>query len=129
MKKYGQCSNLSIYVQMIIVQKRINLPTANMGSRHSKRKYNKEGHKQKMCKIGLSLGRNQLKVEGNFQFGYHSEIDKKSEAVDAKSLPQEEGISEIDKKYVSVDAKLLPIIPEEEQEENGRVPDTSVLQS
>ena len=129
MKKHGQCSNLSTYVQVIIVQKRINLPTANMGSRHSKRKYNKEGHKQKMCKIGLSLGRNQLKVEGNFQFGYHSEIDKKYEAVDAKSLPQEEGISEIDKKYVSVDAKLLPIIPEEEQEENGRVPDTSVLQS
>ena len=63
-----------------------------------------------MCKIGLSLGRNQLKVEGNFQFGYHSEIDKK---------------------YEAVDSKLLPIIPEEEeeQEENGRVPDTSVLQS
>ena len=81
-----------------------------MGSRHSKRKYNKEGHKQKMCKIGLSLGRNNLKVEGNFQFGYHSEIDKK---------------------YEAVDGKLLPIIPkeEEEQEENGRVPDTSVLQS
>ena len=78
-----------------------------MGSRHSKRKYNKEGHKQKMCKIGLSLGRNQLKV-GNFQFGYHSEIDKKYEAVDGEPLA---------------------IIPEEEQEENGRVPDTSVLQS
>ena len=63
-----------------------------------------------MCKIGLSLGRNQLKVEGNFQFGYHSEIGKK---------------------YEAVDGKLLPIIPEEEeeQEENGRVPDTSVLQS
>ena len=81
-----------------------------------------------MCKIGLSLGRNQLKVEGNFQFGYHSEIDKKYHAVDGEPLPQEEGISEIDKKYVAVDAKLLPIIPEE-QEENGRVPDTSVLQS
>ena len=81
-----------------------------MGSRHSKRKYNKEGHKQKMCKIGLSLGRNQLKVEGNFQFGYHSEIDKKYEAVDAKSLP------------------IIPV-EEEEQEENGRVPDTCVLQS
>ena len=49
-----------------------------MGNRHSKKKYNKEGHKQKMCKIGLSLGRNNLKVEGNFQFGYHSEIDKKT---------------------------------------------------
>ena len=126
MKKYGQCSNLSTYVQVIIVQKRTNLPTANMGSRHSKRKYNKEGHKQKMCKIGLSLGRNQLKVEGNFQFGYHSEIDKKYEAVDAKFLSQEE--EDINKKYEVVHAKHLPVIPEEE-EENGRVPDTTVLQS
>ena len=107
---------------MIILQKRINLPTANMGSRHSKRKYNKEGHKQKMCKIGLSLGRNQLKVEGNFQFGYHSEIDKKYHAVDG-----EPDISEINKEYEVVYAKHLPAIPEEE--ENGRVPDTVVLQS
>ena len=61
-----------------------------------------------MCKIGLSLGRNQLKVEGNFQFGYHSEINKK---------------------YHAVDGEPLAIIPEEEQGENGRVPDTSVLQS
>ena len=126
MKKYGQCSNLSTYVQVIILQKRINLPTANMGSRHSKRKYNKEGRKQKMCKIGLSLGRNQLKVEGNFQFRYHSEIDKKYNAVDGE--PQEEDTSEINKKYEVVHAKHLPIIPEE-GEENGRVPDTSVLQS
>ena len=123
MKKYGQCSNLSTYVQVIIVQKRINLPTANMGSRHSKRKYNKEGHKQKMCKIGLSLGRNQLKVEGNFQFEYHGEIDKKYHAVDGE--PQEE---DINKKYEVDHAKHLPIIPEE-GEENGRVPDTTVLQS
>ena len=80
-----------------------------MGSRHSKKKYNKEGQKQKMCKVGLSLGRNDLKLEGNFQLGYHSKIDKKYEAVDGKPLA---------------------IIPEEEeeQEENGRVPDTSVLQ-
>ena len=99
-----------------------------MGSRHSKRKYNKEGHKQKLCKIGLSLGRNQLKVEGNFQFGYHSEIDKKYEAVDAKFLSQEEDISEINKKYEVDHAKHLPIIPGE-GEENGRVPDTTVLQS
>ena len=126
MKKYGQCSNLSTYVQVIILQKPTNLPTANMGSRPSKRKYNKEGHKQKMCKIGLSLGRNQLKVEGNFQFGYHSEIDKKYEAVDGE--PQEEDISEINKKYEVDHAKHLPVIPEEE-EENGRVSDTTVLQS
>ena len=81
-----------------------------MGSRHSKKKYNKEGQKQKMCKVGLSLGRNDLNLEGNFQLGHHSKIDKKYEAVDGKPLA---------------------IIPEEEeeQEENGRVPDTSVLQS
>ena len=81
-----------------------------MGSRHSKKKYNKEGQKQKMCKVGLSLVRNDLKLEGNFQLGYHSKIDKKYEAVDGKPLA---------------------IIPEEEeeQEENGRVPNTSVLQS
>ena len=127
MRNHGQYSNLSTYVQVIIVQKRINLPTANMGSRHSKRKYNKEGHKQKLCKIGLSLGRNQLKVEGNFQFGYHSEIDKKYEAVDAKFLSREEDISEINKKYEVDHAKHLPNIPEEE--ENGPVPDTTVLQS
>ena len=126
MKKYGQRSNLSTYVQAIILQKPTNLPTANMGSRPSKRKYNKEGHKQKMCKIGLSLGRNQIKVEGNFQFGYHSEIDKKYEAVDAKFLSQEE--EDINKNYEVDHAKHLAIIPEEE-EENGRVPDTTVLQS
>ena len=127
MKKYGQRCTLSTYVQVIILQKPTNLPTANMGSRPSKRKYNKEGHKQKMCKIGLSLGRNQIKVEGNFQFGYHSEIDKKYEAVDAKFLSQEE--EDINKNYEVVHAKHLPIIPEEEEEENGRVPDTTVLQS
>ena len=126
MKKYGQRSTLSTYVQVIILQKPINLPTANMGSRPSKRKYNKEGHKQKLCKIGLSLGRNQIKVEGNFQFGYHSEIDKKYEAVDAKFLSQEE--EDINKNYEVDHAKHLAIIPEEE-EENGRVPDTTVLQS
>ena len=80
-----------------------------------------------MCKIGLSLGRNQLKVEGNFQFGYHSEIDKKYEAVDAKFLSQEE--EDINKNYEVVHAKHLASIPEEEEEENGRVPDTTVLQS
>ena len=96
-----------------------------MGSRPSKRKYNKEGHKQKLCKIGLSLGRNQIKVEGNFQFGYHSEIDKKYEAVDAKF------INETNMNYEVVHAKHLASIPEEEEEEeeNGRVPDTTVLQS
>ena len=77
-----------------------------MGSRNSKKKYNKDGEKQKLFKVGLGLGRNELKVEGNFQLGYHSKINKKYEAVDGKPLA---------------------IIPEEE--ENGRVPDTGVLQS
>ena len=73
-----------------------------MGCRNSKKKYNKEGEKQKMCKVGLSLGRNDLKLEGNFQLGYHSKIDKKYEAVDGKPLA------------------ILPEIREEaeEQEEN-----------
>ena len=47
-----------------------------MGSKSSK-KMNKDAEKQKMCKIGLSLGRNDIKVEGNFQLGYHSKTDKK----------------------------------------------------
>ena len=94
-----------------------------MGSRPSKRKYNKEGRKQKLCKIGLSLGRNQIKVEGNFQFGYHSEIDKKYEAVDAKFI----GEDETNKNYEVAHINHLPTIPEEE--ENGRVSDTTVLQS
>ena len=70
-----------------------------MGCRQSKKKYNKEGEKQKMCKVGLSLGRNDLKVEGNFQVGYLSKIDKKYEAVDGKPLA------------------ILPEIPEEEEEQ------------
>ena len=81
-----------------------------MGCRNSKKKYNKEGENQKLCKIGLGVGRNDLKLEGNFQLGYHSKINKK---------------------YEVVDGKPLAIIPEEEEqeEENGRVPDTGVLQS
>ena len=71
-----------------------------MGSRHSKKKYN-EGEKQKMCKAGLSLGRNDLKLEGNFQLGYHSKINKKYEAVDGKPLA------------------ILPEIPEEEEQEEN----------
>ena len=72
-----------------------------MGSRNSKKKYNKEGEKQKMCKVGLSLGRNDLKLEGNFQLGYHSKIDKKYEAVDGKPLA------------------ILPEIHEEEKQEEN----------
>ena len=54
------------------------------------------------------MGRNDLKLEGNFQLGYHSKINKKYEAVDGKPLA---------------------VIPEEEEEENARVLSPSVLQS
>ena len=81
-----------------------------MGCRGSKRKLNKEGEKQKLCKIGLAVGRNDLKLEGNFQCGYHSKINKKYEAVDGNPLTPEEETP----------------IPEEE---NGPVPDSNVLQS
>ena len=90
-----------------------------MGCKGSKRKLNKEGEKQKLCKIGLAVGRNDLKLEGNFQLGYHSKINKKYEAVDGKPL-----------------APGKPLTPEEreetpipEEEEDGRVLDPNVLQS
>ena len=54
------------------------------------------------------MGRNELKLEGNFQLGYHSKIKKK---------------------YQPVDGKPLAVIPEEQEEENGRVLDPNVLQS
>ena len=104
---------------MYFFQNGISLHGANMGCKGSKRKLNKEGEKQKLCKIGLAVGRNDLKLEGNFQCGYHSKINKKYEAVDGKPLPPEE-------------QEETPI-PEEEtpipEEENGQVPDPTVLQS
>ena len=90
-----------------------------MGCRGSKRKLNKEGEKQKLCKIGLAVGRNELKLEGNFQCGYHSKINKKYEAVDGKPLPPDKSLTPVPKEET----------PEEEEEENGQVPDPTVLQS
>ena len=81
-----------------------------MGCRTSKKRYNKEGENQKLCKIGLGVGRNELKLEGNFQLGYHSKTYKKYQSAEP------------------VDGKPLAIIPEEE-EENGPVLDSNVLQS
>ena len=83
-----------------------------MGCRTSKKRYNKEGENQKLCKIGLGVGRNELKLEGNFQLGYHSKIKKKYEPVE----PVE-----------PVDGKPLATIPK--KEENGPVLDPNVLQS
>ena len=80
-----------------------------MGCRTSKKRYNK-GENQKLCKIGLGVGRNELKLEGNFQLGYHSKTYKKYQPAEP------------------VDGKPLAIIPEEE-EENGPVLDPTVLQS
>ena len=78
-----------------------------MGCKSSKKKFNKEGEKQKIFKVGLSFGRNDLKVEGNFQTGYHSKINKK---------------------YVAVDGE--PSLPQEEEENGyGSVPNASLLQS
>ena len=89
-----------------------------MGCKSSKKKFNKQGEKQKIFKVGLSFGRNDLKIEGNFQTGYHSKINKKYVAVDGEPLLPET-------------REPLSILPqeEEEEEENGRVPSTSVLQS
>ena len=89
-----------------------------MGCKGSKRKLNKEGEKQKLCKIGLGVGRNELKLEGNFQIGYHSKIYKKYEAVDGKPLPPD----------LPPEEPLTPI-HEEREEGNGRVLDPTVLQS
>ena len=82
-----------------------------MGCRTSKMRYNKEGENQKLCKIGLGVGRNELKLEGNFQLGYHSKIYKKYQPVGGKPLA------------------VIPEEQEEEEEENGRVLDPNVLQS
>ena len=86
-----------------------------MGCKSSKKKFNKQGEKQKIFKVGLSFGRNDLKKEGNFQTGYHSKINKKYVAVDGIGEPETR--------------EPLSILPQEEEEENGRVPNTSVLQS
>ena len=90
-----------------------------MGCKGSKRKLNKEGEKQKLCKIGLGVGRNDLKLEGNFQLGYHSKIYKKYEAVDGK--PPDKPLTPIPEEQEET--------PIPEEEENGQVLDPTVLQS
>ena len=89
-----------------------------MGCKSSKKKFNKEGEKQKIFKVGLSFGRNDLKIEGNFQTGYHSKINKKYVALDGICEP-----------LLPETREPLSILPEGEEEENGRVPSTSLLQS
>ena len=49
----------------------------NMGHSASKNwKINKNHNRQKMFKIGISLGRNDLNVEGHLQMGYNSKTIK-----------------------------------------------------
>ena len=49
----------------------------NMGHSASKsQKINKNHNRQKMCRIGISLGRNDLNVEGHLQMGYNSKTIK-----------------------------------------------------
>ena len=76
-----------------------------MGCRSSKEKLNKESEKRKMCKIGLSLGRNKLSLEGNLQVGYHSKADRKYSSVD--------GIIESENENCK---STLSVIHEEEEE-------------
>ena len=98
-----------------------------MGCRTSKKRYNKEGENQKLCKIGLGVGRNDLKLEGNFQCGYHSKINKKYEAVDGKPLPPDKPLTPEEREETPEEREETPIPEEEEQ--NGRVLDPNVLQS
>ena len=49
----------------------------NMGHSVSKnQKINKNHNRQKMFRIGISLGRNDLNVEGHLQMGYNSKTIK-----------------------------------------------------
>ena len=87
-----------------------------MGCKNSK-KINKNAEKQKLCKVGLSLGRNDLKVEGNFQIGYHSKTDKKYTNVDGiykTDLATIEEENNVDGIYKTD----LPSIEEEKEENN-----------
>ena len=50
---------------------------ANMGQSGSKNpKTNKNHYRQKMFRIGISVGRNDLNVEGHLQMGYSSKTIK-----------------------------------------------------
>ena len=63
----------------------------NMGHSGSKRpEINKKHEKQKMFKIGLSVGRNDLNLEGHFQLGYHGKTIKNYKPIE-NDLPPEDG--------------------------------------
>ena len=61
-----------------------------MGQSASKNpKINKNHSKQKMFRIGLSVGRNDLNLEGHFQLGYHSKTIKNYKPVENSSPANE----------------------------------------
>ena len=58
-------------------QLRSGAPDANMGQSGSKNpKTNKNHNRQKMFRIGISVSRNDLNVEGHLQMGYSSKTIK-----------------------------------------------------
>ena len=64
----------------------------NIGQSGSKNpKTNKNHNRQKMFRIGISVGRNDLNVEGNLQMGYNSETIKNyNKPIEAQPVqPQE----------------------------------------
>jgi phage protein D len=65
-----------------------------MGHTASKNpKINKNHNKQKMFRIGISTGRNDLNLEGHVQMGYSSKTVKKYNPVEK---PQEDNIQNVD---------------------------------
>ena len=109
-----------------------------MGCRSSRQKINKDGEKQKVFKVGLSFGRNDLKVEGNFQAGYHSKVKRKYVTVDGICkpvciLPQEEEearlpqIQHQENEPLTNEENKPPI--NEDEKENERLLSESILQS
>ena len=61
-----------------------------MGHSGSKNpKINKNHDKQKMFRIGISVGRNDLNLEGHFQLGYHRKTIKNYTPVENHSQTDE----------------------------------------
>ena len=61
-----------------------------MGHSGSKNpKINKNHDKQKMFRIGISVGRNDFTLEGHFQLGYHGKTVKNYTVVEKYSPPIE----------------------------------------
>ena len=66
----------------------------NMGQSGSKNpKINKDHNKQKMLKIGISVGRNDLNLEGHFQVGYHGKTVKNYKPVE-EPIPENNVLEE-----------------------------------